>query len=95
MTVAGLWILPTSAVIVVAGPVAGHIGRLYGSRIPLVAGMILLGVGSAMIALFHETPLQVSPCFVICGVGIGFAFAAMPRLVSTRSSRPRRRSPTA
>ena len=82
VTVAGLWILPTSAVIVVAGPVAGHIGRLYGSRIPLVAGMILLGVGSAMIALFHATPLQVSLCFVICGIGIGFSFAAMPRLVS-------------
>jgi EmrB/QacA subfamily drug resistance transporter len=82
VTVAGLWILPTSAVIVVAGPVAGHIGRLYGSRIPLVAGMILLSAGSAMIALFHATALQVSLCFIICGVGIGFSFAAMPRLVS-------------
>ncbi len=82
VTVAGLWILPTSLVIVIAGPVAGQIGRLYGSRIPLVAGMVLLGVGSAMIALFHGTALQVSACFVVCGIGIGFSFAAMPRLVS-------------
>ena len=82
VTVAGLWILPTSLVIVIAGPVAGHIGRLYGSRIPLVVGMVLLGVGSGMIALFHATALQVSACFVICGIGIGFSFAAMPRLVS-------------
>ncbi len=82
VTVAGLWILPTSAVIVVSGPVAGLIGRRYGSRPPLVAGMVLLAVGSAMIALFHDTPLQVSACFAICGVGIGFSFAAMPRLVS-------------
>ena len=41
VTVAGLWILLSSAVIVIAGPVAGHIGRLYGSRLPLVAGTVL------------------------------------------------------
>ena len=82
VTVAGLWILPTSAAIVVAGPLAGHIGRRHGSRLPLVVGMVMLAIGSAMIALFHGSPLQVSACFAICGVGIGFSFAAMPRLVS-------------
>ncbi|WP_217913618.1 MFS transporter [Miltoncostaea marina] len=82
VTVAGLWILPTSAAIVISGPVAGLLGRRYGSRLPLTAGMVLLAAGSAMIALFHATPLQVSACFAVCGVGIGFSFAAMPRLVS-------------
>lgn len=82
VTTAGLWILPTSAAIVVAGPVAGIVGRRHGSRLPLVAGMALLAIGAAMIALFHGTPLQVSACFAICGVGIGFSFAAMPRLIS-------------
>lgn len=82
VTVAGLWILPTSAAIVVSGPVAGVIGRRHGSRLPLVVGMLLLGAGSALIALFHGSPLQVSASFAVCGVGIGFSFAAMPRLVS-------------
>ncbi|MGD9572583.1 MAG: MFS transporter [Thermoleophilia bacterium] len=82
VTVAGLWILPTSAVIVVAGPLAGVIGRRHGSRLPLVAGMLLLGLGSALIAMFHGSPLVTSACFMVCGVGVGFSFAAMPRLVS-------------
>ncbi|MDX6555802.1 MAG: hypothetical protein QOD86_1997 [Miltoncostaeaceae bacterium] len=81
VTTAGLWILPTSAAILFGGPLAGMIGRRYGSRGPLVAGMLLLAIGVAGIALFHDTPLQVSLAFSICGWGIGFSFAVMPKLI--------------
>ena len=81
VTTAGLWILPTSAAILLGGPVAGLIGRRHGSRGPLVAGMLLLAIGVAGIALWHETPLQVSLAFSVCGWGIGFSFAAMPKLI--------------
>jgi len=81
VTGAGLWILPTSAAILVGGPVAGLIGRRFGSRGPLAAGLLLMGVGAAGIAEWHRTPGQVAFSFAVCGVGVGFAFAAMPRLV--------------
>lgn len=79
--VAGLWILPCSCAIVVAGPVGGMLGRRVGPRIPLAVGMALFAIGSASIAMFHDTALEVSMAFMVCGVGIGFAFAAMPRLI--------------
>ena len=81
VTVAGLWILPTSAAILLGGPVAGLIGRRHGSRGPLVAGMLLLAAGMAGIALWHDTALHVSLWFSVCGWGIGFCFAAMPKLI--------------
>jgi EmrB/QacA subfamily drug resistance transporter len=79
--IAGLWILPCSAAIVVAGPVGGILGRRVGPRIPLAVGMLLFAIGAAAIALWHSTALAVSMEFMVCGIGIGFAFAAMPRLI--------------
>jgi EmrB/QacA subfamily drug resistance transporter len=79
--VAGLWILPCSAAIVVAGPIGGILGRRVGPRIPLAIGMLLFAIGAAGIAVWHTTALAVSMAFMVCGVGIGFAFAAMPRLI--------------
>ena len=81
VTVAGLWMLPTSLSILFAGPFAGAIGRRYGGRGPLVAGMILVAIGSAGIAMFHAEPWQPALWFILCGVGIGFAFAVMPKLI--------------
>ena len=81
VTEAGLWMLPTSLAILLAGPVAGVIGRRRGSRGPLVVGMALVAVGSAGIATWHAEPWQPAAAFVLCGVGIGFSFAAMPKLI--------------
>ncbi len=81
VTMAGVWILPTSAAVLIGGPVAGLLGRRFGSRGPLVAGMLFVAAGAAGIALFHQTPAQVATAFAVCGLGIGFAFAVMPKLI--------------
>lgn len=81
VTVAGLWMLPTSLSLLAAGPIAGAYGRRHGSRGPLVAGMILVAIGSAGIAMFHAEPWQPAAWFVLCGIGIGFSFAVMPKLI--------------
>ncbi len=81
VTMAGVWILPTSAAIFLSGPVAGLLGRRFGSRLPLVAGMVAFAIGAACMALFHATPVQLSAGFAVCGIGIGFAFASMPKLI--------------
>ena len=81
MTVAGLWMLPTSAAILVAGPVAGMIGARRGSRGPLAIGMLMMAIGCAGIALWHSEPWQPAVAFILCGVGIGASFAVMPKLI--------------
>ncbi|MCC6831214.1 MAG: MFS transporter [Thermoleophilia bacterium] len=81
VTVAGLWMLPTSCAIIVAGPVGGLLGRRFGARLPLAAGMLLLAAGCAGIALWHGSPTPVAVSFLVAGLGIGFSFAAMPRLI--------------
>ena len=81
VTVAGLWMLPTSLSILFAGPLAGAFGRRYGSRPPLIAGMVLVAIGSAGIATFHAEPWQPAAWFILCGIGIGFSFAVMPKLI--------------
>jgi EmrB/QacA subfamily drug resistance transporter len=81
VTVAGLWMLPTSFSLLAAGPVAGLYGARHGSRAPLVAGMLLVAAGSAGIATFHAEPWQPATWFILVGVGIGFSFAAMPKLI--------------
>ncbi len=81
VTVAGLWMLPTSLSLLLAGPLAGAYGRRHDSRIPLVAGMILVAIGSAGIATFHAEPWQPALWFILVGIGIGFSFAVMPKLI--------------
>lgn len=81
VTAAGLWMLPTSAAILVAGPVAGMIGARRGSRGPLVVGMLLMALGCAGIAMWHSEPWQPAVAFILCGVGIGASFAVMPKLI--------------
>jgi MFS family permease len=81
VTEAGLWMLPTSLAILIAGPAAGMIGARRGSRGPLVAGMLLIAVGAAGIATSHAEPWQPALWFILCGTGIGAAFAVMPKLI--------------
>lgn len=73
--------LPTSLSLLLAGPIAGAYGRRHGSHGPLIAGMALVAIGSAGIALFHAEPWQPAAWFILCGIGIGFSFAVMPKLI--------------
>ena len=76
MTVAGLWILPTSLAILVAGPLAGCLDRRYGQR-----GSPGDGDAPGGARLRRASPSATpSPgsrplAFIFCGIGIGFAFA--------------------
>jgi EmrB/QacA subfamily drug resistance transporter len=86
-TEAGLILLPSSLVMLVAGPAAGLLGRRFGSKWPLASGMVLVAAGSALLALFHDEPWQVAVAMIVLGTGVAFAFAAMAALI-TESVRP-------
>ena len=80
-TMTGLYLLPGGLLGFVAGPLAGRLGTRYGSRLPLVLGLLLTGTGIGLLALFHQYPWQISVWMIGIGIGVPFAFAAMAKLI--------------
>src|SRR5712691_4978505 len=81
-TKAGLYLLPSSITLLFAGPVAGLLGRRWGSKWPLAIGMFLVACSSASFAEWHDKPWQLLAAMPFLGVGVGFAFAAMAALIT-------------
>jgi EmrB/QacA subfamily drug resistance transporter len=80
-TATGLYLLPGGLLGFLAGPIAGRLGTRYGSRLPLISGLILAAIGIAFLALFHAHPAEISVGMVFIGMGVPFAFAAMAKLI--------------
>ncbi|GAA3351412.1 MFS transporter [Amorphoplanes nipponensis] len=78
---AGLFLLPTVAMMVVFGPLAGLLDRRYGPKAPMLIGAVLVVVAFALPALGHGAIWPVLASGVLTGAGIGFAFAAMSNAI--------------
>jgi len=87
VTKAGLYLLPSSFALLFSGPIAGLIGRRVSSKWPLAAGLALVSLAAASLALFHDRSWNILTAMFVLGVGIGFAFAAMATLI-TEAVRP-------
>jgi EmrB/QacA subfamily drug resistance transporter len=81
-TEAGLFLLPSSVAMLFAGPLAGMIGRRFGSKWPLSGGMLIVGVAALLFALAHDEPGPVLVASALLGLGVGAAFAAMAALIA-------------
>jgi MFS family permease len=81
-TMTGLYLLPGSLLMLVAGPFAGLLGRRIGSKWPLAIGMALIALSAAMLATLNDEPWQIVVAMAGLSVGVGFAFAAMPALIT-------------
>jgi EmrB/QacA subfamily drug resistance transporter len=81
-TQAGLYLLPSSIVMLFAGPVAGLLGRRFGSKWPLTIGMAVMALAAGWLARFHDAPWQIVVAMLALGLGVGFSFAAMAALVT-------------
>jgi MFS family permease len=81
VTEAGLILLPSTAVMLFAGPVAGWLGGRAGSRLPLLMGTLLAAAAFTLIALAHDERWELYIGTALMGAGIGFAFAAMANLI--------------
>ena len=81
-TGAGLFLLPSSIVMLVAGPLAGVLaGRAGGSRLPLLLGSICAGLSFALLAVAHAEQWEVVLAVAFMGLGIGLSFAAVSNLI--------------
>ena len=81
VTEAGLYLLPSAAVMLVAGPLAGWLGNRLGSRTPLLIGIALVAIGFVQLAVLHDEHWHVFLNSVLTGAGIGLAFASMATLI--------------
>jgi EmrB/QacA subfamily drug resistance transporter len=81
VTEAGLYLLPSAAVMLFAGPASGWLGARLGSRTPLLIGIALVALAFVQLAILHDHPWHIFLNSVLTGAGIGLAFAAMATLI--------------
>jgi MFS family permease len=81
VTGAGLFMVPSTAAMLLVGPLAGPIAKRFGSRVALIAGCAFAATAFAMLAVAHTHPLEVYVAAALLGIGIGLAFAAMANLI--------------
>jgi EmrB/QacA subfamily drug resistance transporter len=78
----GLYLLPGSAALLFAGPLAGLMGRRFGAKWPLSLGMLLIAFAALGLAFVHDEPWQVIVSYTVLCTGVGLAFAAMVTLIA-------------
>jgi MFS family permease len=69
-----------------AGPAAGVLGRRWGSKWPLVGGMLLTALAALLLAATHDEPWQVATAVGVLGAGVGLVFAAVVALIAENVS---------
>jgi MFS family permease len=75
---AGLVLTPGGVAVAILSPVAGRLSDRMGARLPVLAGLAVMGLSTLFLSTFAAgaSPLLVS--MGIVGVGMGFAFTNSP-----------------
>jgi EmrB/QacA subfamily drug resistance transporter len=81
VTEAGLFLAPSAAVMLFAGPLAGWLGGRFGSRLPLMIGTAITALSFVLLEVGHAERGWVYVASALLGLGIGFSFASMANLV--------------
>src|SRR4051794_5735512 len=84
-TRAGLLLVPFSAAMIFAGPLAGRLGTSRGRVLPLRIGLALGALALAGLAAWHADQLLFAAWLPIMGTGMAFALAAIGALVIDHS----------
>jgi MFS family permease len=80
VTGSGLLMLPSTLVMLVAGPWAGRLAASSPRR-PLVLGALAMAVAFVVYAAAHGSVWEICVGGALTGLGIGFAYASMANLV--------------
>jgi EmrB/QacA subfamily drug resistance transporter len=81
VTEAGLYMLPATLGMLVAGPFSGRLSSTVGSKVPLLLGALVSCFAFVILAFAHSQPWQIYVAMAVMGIGIGFAFASMANLI--------------
>ncbi|MDI1462611.1 MFS transporter [Catellatospora sp. KI3] len=78
---AGLFLMPTTLMMLVFGPLSGLLDRRYGPKLPLFLGATLVTAAYALPAAVHDELWQLVVSGLLTGAGMGLAFAAMSNAI--------------
>lgn len=81
VTQAGLFLIPSTLMMLIAAPVSGQLSGRFGSKVPLVLGATLTMLTFVWLAVAHSEHWQIYVASLVLGVGVGFAFASMANLI--------------
>jgi EmrB/QacA subfamily drug resistance transporter len=81
VTGAGLFMLPSTVVMLVAGPLAGMLGTRLGSKVPLLIGLSAATLSFGFLSVEHSEPWHILLATFLLGFGIGMSFASMANLI--------------
>ena len=77
----GLLMVPSSVVMLICGPLGGHLGNRFGFRAVLATGTIATAISFVILAAAHDTAMEFVVANMLIGVGISFSFASMANLI--------------
>jgi len=81
VTQAGLFMIPSTMMMLVSAPVGGRVSMRYGPKVPLVIGSFLTLIAFVLLTLQHSEHWHVYLSSVLLGWGVGFSFASMANLI--------------
>jgi EmrB/QacA subfamily drug resistance transporter len=81
VTQAGLFLLPSTVMMLLVSPLAGRLANRVGSRLPLVLGCVATCLAFVFLAIAHDRPWELYVACAMLGVGIGLAFASLANLI--------------
>ena len=81
VTQAGVFLLPSAALMLVAGAFAGRLEKRFGSKPPLMMGTAATAASFLLLAVAHSTDLEIYLSSALLGLGIGLAFASLANLI--------------
>ncbi|MEJ1087808.1 MFS transporter [Microbacterium sp. Mu-80] len=79
---AGAYLLPSAVVMVLLSPIAARVISRFGGRVALMLGAGIMAGAFVFRMLVHSDPIAVMIGSGLVGVGVAFAFAAMPSLIT-------------
>jgi EmrB/QacA subfamily drug resistance transporter len=81
VTAAGLFMVPSAGIMLVAGPAAGAMAGRVGSKVPLIAGTAVAALSFVLLSVAHTAAWQIVVATALLGLGIGLSFASMANLI--------------
>jgi EmrB/QacA subfamily drug resistance transporter len=81
VTQAGLFLLPSTVMMLLVSPLAGRLASRVGARLPLILGSAITGIAFVLLAVAHSESWQLYLAAAVLGAGIGFAFASLANLI--------------
>ena len=77
----GLFFVPSSVAMMIAGPFAGALGTRVGNHVTLRIGIGFLVLSLTLLATIHDEPWTIYAWMVLMGIGLAFSFASLGTLV--------------